>query len=482
MLKRLRVRGNRTTVELEVERLQAENLRLRVLVAELRAENAEMQQRIAVLESKLATNSRNSSKPPSSDGPQVPLRKREPGSRGRGGQPGHEGTSRRLVPAEQVDEIVDCRPTSCESCGALLEGDNPAPERHQVVDIPTPKVIVREYRRLRLSCRACGSTTTGALPAGVSDSAFGVGLHTLAAILVGRFRQSKRLVVELFGMLHGLSISPGSICAMEQRVEVALEGPVTEARKVRKSAPVVGKDEISWRHLKSRAWLWVTATECLAVVTITRRRGSVIVKEILGESFGGVVCSDRWSAYAHLERRQLCWARLLRDFTAMVEHFGSPWHGQRRVDCARQVMDADAALRAGEIDHADMVSRLEPVRRRTLDRLTWAAKSAPGPKARAKAQEILKIEDHLWAFPVDATIPVTNNLCERLLRYAVIWRKLSYRTESDMGARFVKRILTVTASIELQHRDVFGYLSSAIDAHFHGQTAPSMLPVTSDAG
>ncbi len=129
-----------------------------------------------------------------------------------------------------------------------------------------------------------------------------------------------------------------------------------------------------------------------------------------------------------------------------------------------------------------MVRRLEPVRRRTRDRLKWAAKSAPGPKARAKAQEILKLEDHLWTFLIDATIPVTNNLCERLLRYAVIWRKLSYGTESHMGARFVERILTVTASLELQQRDVFGYLSSAIDAHFHGQTAPSILPVTSDPG
>jgi transposase len=76
----------------------------------------------------------------------------------------------------------------------------------------------------------------------------------------------------------------------------------------------------------------------------------------------------------------------------------------------------------------------------------------------------------------------TNNRCERLLRYAVIWRKLSYGTDSEAGARFVERILTVTASLQLQQRDVFGYLTTAIDAHFHGQAAPSILPVTSEPG
>jgi transposase len=141
-----------------------------------------------------------------------------------------------------------------------------------------------------------------------------------------------------------------------------------------------------------------------------------------------------------------------------------------------------AQRQAGTISHEAMVDRLEPVRQRTHERLTWAAKGAPGPKARAMATEILKVEEHLWTFLTDPAIPVTNNRCERLLRYAVIWRKLSYGTDSEAGARFVERILTVTASLQLQQPDVFGYLTTAIDAHFHGQAAPSILPVTSEPG
>jgi len=66
-----------------------------------------------------------------------------------------------------------------------------------------------------------------------------------------------------------------------------------------------------------------------------------VVKQVLGDAFGGVVCCDRWTAYAFLMRRQFCWARLLRDFTAMVERFGSPWHGQQLVAC----LGGDVGLR-----------------------------------------------------------------------------------------------------------------------------------------
>lgn len=166
----------------------------------------------------------------------------------------------------------------------------------------------------------------------------------------------------------------------------------------------------------------------------------------------------------------------------MIERHNSAWYGQRLAKCARQMMAAYAEREAGRISHQEMVQRLAPVRQRTHERLTWAAKGVLGPKTRAMAKEILKVEEHLWRLLSDPAIPVTNNVRERLLRYAVIWRELSYGTDSQAGARFVERILSVTASLQLQHRDVFGYFATAIDAHFHGQAAPSILPVTSDPG
>lgn len=493
MRERLSSRTKRAESGPEVERLATENAQLRTEVVELRAAMAEMRMTIATqqaritelealverLQGKVATNSHNSSKPPSSDGPETAPRQRKKRGRKRGGQAGHEGSTRAMVPFEQVDDVVDCRPESCAACNALLLGEDPTPVRRQMIDIPPPKVIVTEYRLHRLTCLACGSETQADMPAGLPDSVFGVGLHALAALFVGRFRQSKRLVVALFEVIYGLSMSPGSVCAMERRVSEALAAPVDEARAAMRTARVVGKDETGWRLLRQKAWLWVTATDQLAVFTIARRRGSEIVKQVLGENFEGVVTCDRWSAYAHLARRQLCWAHLLRDFTAMVERYHSPWHGQRLVECAREVMAAYAERQSGHISHDEMVRRLEPVRERTRRTLTWTAQNAPGWQARSKAGEILKVETELWTFLSDPAIPVTNNLCERLLRYAVIWRKLSYGTDSEAGARFVERILSVCGSLQLQHRDVFAFLTEAIDAHLRGQTPPSILPLTS---
>lgn len=144
-------------------------------------------------------------------------------------------------------------------------------------------------------------------------------------------------------------------------------------------------------------------------------------------------------------------------------------------------MSAYADRQAGKISHNEMVQRLEPVRARTRRLLAWTQANAPGQQARAKAAQILKHEVHLWTFLSDSRIPVTNNLCERLLRYAVIWRKLSYGCHSEAGARFVERLLTVCGSLQLQRRDVFGYLTAAVDAHFHSQPAPSILPLMPDA-
>ncbi len=366
---------------LEIEALRIENTELRDQVVELQTtvsaqielgENLKTQ--LADLRSKLAVTSCNSSKPPSSDPPGAPLRKS--GNRGRkgvrkpGGQPGHEGTTRALVPVEQVDEVVECVPAVCEQCDCALAGIDENSQRHQVIDIPDPRLVTTEYRLHQLPCPACGARTRGKLPAGVPASWFGARLHAMTAMLVGCFRQSKRLVTELYDVVYGLSISPGSVCAMERRVSEALVVPVEEAREAIRRESVVGSDETSWRRMRRKAWLWVAATDQLAIFTIARRRGSKVVKRILGEAFAGVVTSDRWSAYSHPDCRQLCWAHLLRDFVGMMERFHSPWHGNRLRLCALEVMAAYADRQAGHISHDEMVRRLQPVRERTRRRLT----------------------------------------------------------------------------------------------------------------
>jgi transposase len=464
---------------MDLSGLVAENTALKQENAELRSALTCAEERIRSLEERLNENSQNSSRPPSSDGPAVkrPPRSRKTGRR-RGAQHGHPGHARALVPPEQVDEIVECVPEVCAHCGEVLTDIDPEPERHQVVDVPEPRVIVREYRRHRRRCRSCGRTTVGALPPGVTGSRFGVRLHALAVLLTGGWLLSKRQVASLLQLLYGLEISTGSISAMERRTAEALKAPYAQVREHVQLAPVVHADETSWRQEKNRAWLWVAATRSVAAFVIQRRRNTDAAKVLLGEAYAGTLCVDRWSAYTWVERRGLCWAHLLRDFQAIAERYGSEWHGLRLVAAGQRVLAHWSDWHHGRIDRETMLERIAPERVR-IERLlrqgstaTWAS-----AKTRGVCRELTAQRDAMWRFLEEPGLAPTNNLAERSLRRPVIWRKGSFGTDSADGSRFVERILSVVATLKAQGRDPFAYLVDTHVAHAAGQPVPSMLPI-----
>jgi len=97
-------------------------------------------------------------------------------------------------------------------------------------------------------------------------------------------------------------------------------------------------------------------------------------------------------------------------------------------------------------------------------------------KIEGMAKEILKHEPALFTFVYADGVEPTNNKAERALRNAVIWRKISFGTDSERGSRFVERILTVTATLKQQHRHALSFLSDACDAALNGHRPPSLLP------
>ena len=155
---------------------------------------ANLEAEVVELKARLNQSSQNSSKPPSSDGPHV---KRKPprssSGRRRGGQPGHPAHHRTLVPVEQVNDVIVCTPTHCRRCGHTLQGNDPQPHRHQVVELPPPLPQVTEYQHHRLSCVHCGITTGGELPAGVPTTGYGPRFTSIVALCRGAYRMSKRM-------------------------------------------------------------------------------------------------------------------------------------------------------------------------------------------------------------------------------------------------------------------------------------------------
>src|SRR5262245_55377732 len=222
-----------------------------------------LEARVAVLEAtvqqlreQLQQDSRTSSRPPSSDPPQALAKRprREPSGRRPGGQPGHEGHARGLVPGEQVDVVFPVKPARCRRCQQPLQGEDLQPQRHQVTEIPPVKPVVTEYQLHQLVCSACGAATRAEVPSGVPSGGFGPRLQAITALCTGAYHLSKRTTQSALEDLFGIQMGLGTIANLEQAAVQALAEPVAEARVYVQQQPVAYLDETGWREGQQRAW------------------------------------------------------------------------------------------------------------------------------------------------------------------------------------------------------------------------------------
>jgi transposase len=445
---------------------------------------ASLEKRIADLEARLNLNSTNSSKPPSTDPPAVKLKRRPPApptGRNRGGQPGHKRHTRTLVPAEQLREIFEVKPTHCQGCGAALLGDDPDPLRHQVAEIPPVLPDVDEYRLHRLICSCCGTTTRAELPAGVPTGPFGPRLHAILTMFAGAYRLAKRPIQQLASDLLGLDISLGMIPKLERRAAEILQPVVAEVAAAIVAAPSAHIDETSWSEANEKAWLWVGQTDDLTAFTIADNRGADVARSILGTDKAKVVVSDRFPSYDWIEQHQYCWSHLRRDFQAMIDRRdeGSAI-GTELLGSSDRLFHWWHKYRDGAMAWSTFLGYARPVRfgvRQALERGAACASE----KTAATCRNLLEGEEHLWTFLRVRGIEPTNNAAERALRHAVLWRKMSGGTASERGSRFVERVLSVVATCRQQGRNVLGFLTDCFRARVEGRGSPSLLPVATVA-
>jgi len=255
---------------------------VRELVMRLLALVERLQQRVADWEERLNQTSRNSSKPPSSDPPQVAARwRREPSGRAAGGQPGHEGHGRALKAAEQGARIVEVRPVSWRACGALLLGEDPAPARHQVTELPRVEPEVTEYRRHRLRCLVCGESTTAPWPQERPTGCFGPRVQARVGYVTGRVGASQRDVEEILETVFHTPVGLGSIPALEADVSAAVAEPVAQAPVYVQQQPVNHVDETSWREGRQRTWLWINTTPLVTMFRLIATRSAEGAKQVL---------------------------------------------------------------------------------------------------------------------------------------------------------------------------------------------------------
>ena len=441
---------------------------------------AQLMARVAELEARLAQNSSNSGKPPSSDPPGKRDERPKPKASGRkrGGQPGHKGHRRELLPPEAVTATEEHFPEKCAACKADLPRqpcDDPI--RHQVVEVPPMKPDVTEHRQHAVRCE-CGHVTRAKLPDGVPLGMCGPRLVALIGLLTGAYHVSRRSATNLLSDLLGVRIALGTLSESEERVSDALAAPVQEALDHALRARVKHVDATGWRQAGKARSLWTIATTLVTVFAITLDGTREHLREVL-TAIRGILVSDRAPQFGFwaMHMRQICWAHLLRKYVALSE--------DKRPEVARlgehlllfshllfhlwhRVRDGTLSRAAFRRDTMALRTCVENLLQQGVDlRLRGVSGSCA---------DILAHREALWTFIDTPGVEPTNNHGERELRAFVLWRKKSFGSQSDRGSRFAERIMTTVLTLRKQRRHVLSFLTEAVNAAFQHQPAPSLLP------
>lgn len=352
---------------------------------------------------------------------------------------------------------------------------------------------MEEHRLHQLCCPACGAVTRAPWPAEVSASGYGPRLVATVGMLSGPYRHSARQTRQARADFSPVTVALGTLTTMRQEVSAAVAEPVVEAPAFAQAQDVTNADETGWvqgnsdgAHPERRtAWLWVMVTTWVSVLQVPLNRGPAAAKALLGTG-GGFLSTARWTGYSWwpLERRQVCWAHLLRDLHKIAERGDESQRiGAGLLEQARPLCVRWQRVRAGTLCRADVALAVEPIQPRVSEWLSEGAAYRPAREeksARARTartcQALLQVELALWLFVRVEGIEPTKNAAERALRPAGIWRRTSCGTQSAEGSAFVARMLTVIETLRAQERNVVEYLTHACAAARQGEPAPSLLP------
>jgi transposase len=414
---------------------------LRTEVAQLRAENAELKRRLGM-------DSTNSSKPPSSDSPFTkPAPKSLRGKSGRkpGGQPGHPGSTLALV--DSPNERRRHEPGPCTGCGAsLADAPEVGVERRQVFDLPPITVRVTEHQLIARRC-ACGATTCGMAPEGVT-APVQYGPQVTAIILylyVGQFLSRKR-TAQALAELFGTPVSEGTVAAMTRRAADGLDEFLTQVGDRIAGAEVAGFDETGLRVAGTLHWVHCARTDKYTLITCHAKRGTKGIDDagVLGR-FRGVAVHDAWAPYdTYLDaEHQLCCAHALRELQAVTE--AAP--GDADWCWATQAADALVAMQklvteaiavgADAVEAGTLTKQVRLYRSAVQIGITQTAArtSETMKKHNALARRLRDRQDDYLRFTTNWRIPPDNNGSERDIRMIKLRQKVSGCLRTLTGAK-----------------------------------------------
>jgi len=447
------------------------------IISELTIKIEQLETRIAELESQINQNSRNSSRPPSTDVFIKPKSQRKKGERPVGGQKGHPGHTLEMV--DNPEKTVLCKATKCAGCGASLE-DVPVIdlERRQVCDIPPLKVVVTEYQSEHKQCPDCGCDNQGKFPDDVQYPVqYGQTVKILMVYLsVFQLIPYERMCM-LFSDVFGLSISKATIAKAIKNCNDNLAGYDKIIKQALSKAPILHVDETGFRVIGKRRWLHVASTELMTWYGHHKNRGKsgTDALQILPD-FKGTMVHDFWKTYFQYDcLHALCNVHLIRELTGITENFQQIWCEQmkaltleikKEVDSAKlcfcllslkQIADFEARyaqiIELGKQENP-VTEYVRPVGKR-------------GRKEQSKAKNLLdRFESYpteILAFMHDFSIPFDNNLVERDIRMMKVQQKISGTFRSEEGADWFCCIRGYISTVRKNDRPVLASIKDAFN-------------------
>jgi transposase len=427
----------------------------------------------------LKKNSRNSSKPPSSDIVKPSRNGTSPIKHGRkiGGQDGHPRQERAAFAPEEVDRVIPYELSPTQRRGLI-------PLKAwfvlQQVDLADKLYFVTEHRARKYQDPRTGRIVIAPLPVAVKAAGLvGPKLSALAAYQKGDGHMSYSTIRRFWNDVLGLPISRAQLVNVIQKTSAAFASPYTQLREALVREPYVGADESGHKDEGDRLWTWCFHAARFTVFHIDPSRGCEVLKAILTETFGGIVGSDYFSAYHKYLADcgvlvQFCWAHLIRDIRFLAEQADrslARW-GQKLLHRIRKLFDA--WHRAGQLTEAGFSRTMDRIRRGFLQ-------AVRRPPPRAEAQTLAsrfrgRHADNYFLFLTTPGVEPTNNQTEQAIRHIVIDRHITQGTRGPRGQRWCERVWTVIATCRQQGRRVFEFFCNALHAYLRQEPVPSLLP------
>lgn len=480
-----------------IERLEAELLakdqRIDALLKEGAAKDARiaafeqqvasLTKQVAQLSERLGQNSSNSHRPPSSDTPDERRQRRNKAKkdtqrRKRGAQAGHRGTHRELLPPDKVNKFVDLFPKECENCWKPLPHvPDPSAKRYQQTEVPPIEPYTTEWRRHEVTCPCCTYRTRASYVGGeIPVSPFGPRLMAIVALLTGVYHLGRRRAVDLLADVVGVRISLGALSAIEARVSEAVQPAVDEAWEQVGDAEVKHTDGTTWYQSGATMALWTLATVAATVFKIVADSTKSTLQPLYG-ALQGILVSDRAKAlnFWAMERRQICFAHLLRKFISFAERDGpAARFGRQLLDYTGLIFEYWHDYKAGKLSREMYVAWMAPVRRQFETTLAQVV-SANIAGVSGSCADILEHQAALWTFVDQPGVQPTNNHAEREIRAFVLWRKRSFGTQSARGNRFAENLMTIAHTARKQKRNVLAFLADCCQTARSKGRQPSLF-------